>query len=126
MMMSNAMSSNNAPAGNMTMDMSSMDINSSSLMTEQGGEMNNSYQLVDIANYQSAQALSKKRLELYSTDLMQMASNNKTIFKTKSKDGLMQLNNSIAKKASALDIMMIVHTEIHPNLLAAFNLDLRE
>jgi hypothetical protein len=37
----------------------------------------------------------------------------------------MQLNNSIKNKASPTDVMMVVHTQIHPNLSEAFSLKLR-
>jgi hypothetical protein len=54
-----------------------------------------------------------------------MASNNNTTsFITNLENGLTQLNNSIGSKASPMDIMMIVHTQVHPNLMQAFNLQL--
>ncbi|HJY09603.1 MAG TPA: hypothetical protein VJ250_01540, partial [Nitrososphaeraceae archaeon] len=124
MIMGNPMSSNNS-GGNMNMNMGSMDT-SSSLITKHAGEMNSSYQLEDITDYQSAQALAKKGLEFFDTDLRHMATNNKTIFITKLENGLTHLNNSIGNKAPPMDIMMIVHSEIHPNLLEAFNLQLRK
>jgi hypothetical protein len=99
---------------------------SSNTMAQQGGEINNDYQLVHIADYQSAQALAKKGLEFFNTDLRHMAINNKTIFVTKLKNGLLHLNDSIENKVSPMDIMMIVHSEIHPNLQEAFNLQLRK
>ena len=54
--------------------------------------------------------------------------NNKNItgFVTNLENGLTQLNDSIAKKSSPLDVMMIVHTQIHPSLLKGFNLQLRK
>ena len=124
MIMGNPMSSNNS-GGNMNMNMGSMDT-SSSLITKHAGEMNSSYQLEDITDYQSAQALAKKGLEFFDTDLRHMATNNKTIFITKLENGLTHLNNSIENKAPPMDIMMIVHSEIHPNLLEAFNLQIRK
>jgi hypothetical protein len=51
---------------------------------------------------------------------------NVTAFVTNLEKGLTQLNDSISSKASPLDVMMIVHTQIHPNLLEAFNLQLRK
>jgi hypothetical protein len=55
-----------------------------------------------------------------------MANNNKVVFVNNLEKGLVHLNNSIANKVSPIEIMMIVHTEIHPNLLEAFNLELRK
>ena len=53
-----------------------------------------------------------------------MANNNKSIFVNNFEKGLKHLNNSI--EGPPTEIMMIVHTEIHPNLLEAFNLELRK
>jgi hypothetical protein len=49
-------------------------------------------------------------LVLFSTDIT-------SAFITNLENGLTQLNNSIRSKASPLDIMMIVYTQIQPNLL---------
>ena len=88
-------------------------------------EKNSNYSLVNIADYQSAQALVKKTLEIFNTDLRPLIANNySSVFVTNLDNGLIHLTNSIASKASPLDIMMIVHSEIHPNLLGAFNLEL--
>jgi hypothetical protein len=46
-------------------------------------------------------------------------------FITNLENGLTQLNNSIRNKASPMDIMMIGHTQVHPNLMEAFNLELQ-
>jgi hypothetical protein len=98
---------------------------SSNRITEQGDEMNSNYSLVNTADYQSAQALVRKSLEIFNTDLRPIITNNYTdVFVTNLDEGLIHLSNSIASKNSPLDIMMIVHSEIHPNLLGAFNLEL--
>jgi hypothetical protein len=122
----------NSGASNMNMDMnvsvSSMN-SSSSNMTEHGGEMSTGYSLVNVSDYQSANALATKASEVFNTKLKHTTiSNNKNVTAnvTNLENGLTQLNDSIAKKASPLDVMMIVHTQIHPNLLEAFNLQLRK
>ena len=131
MVMNNTGNSNNSGAGNMYMDRNmKMNVHSmntsSNTMAQHGGEINNDYQLVHIADYQSAQALTKRGLEFFNTDLKQMVVDNKSIFFTKLENGLIHLNNSISNKASPLDIMMIVHSEVHPNLQEVFNLQLRK
>lgn len=88
--------------------------------------MDNGYQLIDIADYQSAQALAKKGYAFFNSDLRHMANSNKVVFVNNLEKGLVHLNNSIANKVSPMEIMKIVHTEIHPNLLEAFNLELRK
>ena len=127
--MSNTVRSNNSDTGNtnlnMNMNMDSMN-NSSSPMPEHLGEMDNGNQLIHIADYQTAQALSKKGLDFFNSDLRDMANNNKAIFVNNLEKGLKHLNNSLENKGPPTEIMMIVHTEIHPNLLEAFNLELRK
>jgi hypothetical protein len=54
-----------------------------------------------------------------------MAPKNETGFVSNLEEGLTQLNDLIKNKASPMDIMMIVQTQIHPILLEAFNLQLR-
>jgi len=95
-------------------------------MPEHMGEMDNGYQLIHTADYQTAHALAKKGLDFFNSDLRHMANNNKAIFINNLEKGLKHLNNSIENKGSPTEIMMIVHTEIHPNLLEAFNLELRK
>jgi hypothetical protein len=53
-----------------------------------------------------------------------MAPNNSSAFITNLEYGLIELNDSIQSKGSPMDIMMVVHTQIHPNILQAFNLRL--
>jgi formyltetrahydrofolate hydrolase len=87
------------------------------------------YSLVNMSDYQSAQALATRASEIFNTELKLTTMNNNknvTVFVTNLEKGLTQLNVSISKKASPLDVMMIVHTQIHPNLLEAFNLELRK
>lgn len=121
MVMSNP-TGNNSGKRNMSMD--SLD-DSSDTMTKHDGEMNMGYSLVNMSDYQSAQALATKASEIFNTELKNntiSGNNNVTVFITNLQNGLTQLNDSIAKKASPLDVMMIVHTQIHPNLLGAFKL----
>jgi hypothetical protein len=109
-----------------SMNMDSMDMSSSMTMNMNMDDNNNrSYSLVDITDYQSAQALATKSQEMFNTELKHMAQNDSSAFITNLENGLTELNDSIQSKDSPMDIMMIVHTQIHPNLLQAFNLKLR-
>jgi DNA-directed RNA polymerase subunit F len=128
MVMSNPVTGNNSGASNLNLNMNSMN-SSFNNMTEHAGEMNTGYSLVNVSDYQSAQALATKAFEVFSAKLTHTTmTNNKNVtgFVTNLENGLTQLNDSIAKKASPLDVMMIVHTQIHPNLLEGFNLQLRK
>ena len=131
--MSNTVRSNNSDTGNtnlnmntnMNTNMDSMN-NSTSPMPEHMVEMDNGYQLIHTADYQTAHALAKKGLDFFNSDLRHMANNNKAIFINNLEKGLKHLKNSIENKGPPTEIMMIVHTEIHPNLLEDFNLELRK
>ena len=128
MVMTNPVTGNNSGASNMNLNMNSMN-SSFNNMTGHAGEMNTGYSLVNVSDYQSAQALATKAFEVFSAKLKHTTmtnSKNVTGFVTNLENGLTQLNDSIAKKASPLDVMMIIHTQIHPNLVEAFNLQLRK
>jgi len=129
MVMNNPVTGNNSGTSNMNMQ--SMNTSSNAMtMPHHGSEVNNGYSLVNASDYQSAQALATKASEIFNTKLKHVTmsgnNNNVTAFVTSLENGLTQLNDSIAKKASPLDVMKIVHTQIHPNLLEAFNLQLRK
>jgi hypothetical protein len=131
MMMNNLVTSNNAdtPTMNMNMNMNmkthSMNTSNASV-TKHQGEMNGPYSLANITDYQSSQALATKALQFFNSDLANQKSDNNIVFITNLENGLTRLIDSIANKASPLDVMMIAHSEIHPNLFAAFNLELPE
>ena len=128
MVMNNSVNGNNYATNNMNMNMKLHIMNSSSNTTTQhGGEMSDGYSLVNVSDYQSAQALTIKASEIFNNKLKSTNMNDKNVtgFITNLEDGLTQLNNLIANKDSPLDIMMVVHTQVHPNLQQAFSLQLR-
>ena len=112
-------------------EMNSMNMSSSRTMVGMdvgGGEgresdINSSSSLVNLTDYQSAQ-LAAKALEIFKVKLKPMAPNNSSASLTNLENGLSKLNDSIRNKDLPMDIMMIVHTQIHPNILQAFNLRL--
>jgi hypothetical protein len=112
------------------MNMDSMNVPSSASSMEVDSKIDNKtdriYSLVDITDYQSAQELTTKAQEILDTKLKPMAPNNSSAFITNLENGFTQLNDLIQSKSSPMDIMMIVHMQIHPNLLEAFNLPLRQ
>ena len=83
------------------------------------------YTLVNMADYQNAQALALKCQEIFYDELKSQISENKINFINKLEIGIMQLNDAINNKASPIYITMIVHTKVHPNLQAAYNLQLQ-
>jgi hypothetical protein len=131
MTVNNSVNGNNSATNNMNMN---MNINmhtmntSSNTTTQHGGEMSDGYSVVNVSDYQTAQALTIKASEIFNNKLKSTNMNNKNItgLITNLENDLTQLNNLIAKKDSPLDVMMVVHTQIHPNLLEAFSLRLRK
>jgi hypothetical protein len=107
--------SNNSSSG---MNIGSMDMT----MMNMNSKTNRNYSLVDMTDYQSAQALATKAQEIFNNELKSTAPNSSSAFITNLENGLRQLNGSIKNKVSPVDIMTIVHTQIHPNLLEIFNL----
>jgi hypothetical protein len=102
---------------------SSMNIGSMNMtMMNMNSKTNRNYSLVDMTDYQSAQALATKAQETFNNELKSAAPNSSSAFITNLENGLRQLNGSIKNKVSPVDIMTIVHTQIHPNLLEIFNL----
>ena len=108
---------------NSSTNMSSM--NMSSAMRNMDSKPSKDYSLVNMTDFQSAQALAAKALEIFNTELRPIVPKNETGFVGNLEGGLTQLNDLIRNKASPMDIMMVVHTQIHPSLLEVFNLQLR-
>jgi hypothetical protein len=119
---------NNSNSMNMefhNMSMESMH-SSSSAMNDDGSTTDvNRNSLVNMSNYQSAQALSVKALDIFNTELKPIIPADATAFATNLENALIQLNNAIRNKSSPMDIMMIAHMQIHPNLLQIFGLGLQ-
>lgn len=111
-------------------EMNSMNMSSSRTMVGmdvgggEGSESGINSSLANMTDFQSAQALAAKALEIFKVKLKPMAPNNSSASLTNLENGLSKLNDSIRNKGSPMDIMMIVHTQIHPNILQAFSLRL--
>jgi hypothetical protein len=124
---------NNSSDGQMSatsnMNMTAHSVNTpSNAITQHDNEMNDGYLLVNVSDYQSAQALVIKASKIFNEKLRFPEMNNKNItgFITNLENGLTQLNNVVTNRDSPMDVMMVVHTKIHPNLLEAFGLQLRK
>ena len=94
------------------------------MIKEKSNYMTNNI-IVNVADYQTAQALSDKALQIFNKELKPIAAtSNLTTFIVKLENGLIQLRDALNNNAAPMDVMMIVHTQIHPNLQKAFNLQL--
>jgi hypothetical protein len=80
--------------------------------------------LVDIVSYQTALGLSDRAIRIFNETVAELAPANNTEIVTDIKAGLAHLNQSIADKAAPDEIEVIVHSEVHPNLQRAFNLQI--
>jgi hypothetical protein len=98
-------------------DMGLTNMSPSSLMTR--NEINRNYSLVNAADYQSAQALIIRAQEKLESERA-LAPSNVTGSISQLEDNLMRLSEAIRSRTSPMNVMMIVHTQIHPNLLKAF------
>lgn len=124
--MSMSSSSSMADDNNSDLRMDQMNNMHSSAMINGGNNMIKNHSPINVAEYQSAQALSAKALEIFNKELKPMTPDNEsTVLISNLENGLIQLNHSVRDNASPMDIMMVVHTQIHPNLLEAFNLPLK-
>ena len=115
-----------AVGNNNNMNMSSLNTSSNMRMNMGiGVETNKSSSIVNMSSYQSAQALAAKAMETYDSELKPIAPRNAAAFLANLENGLTQLNDAVRNKASPMDIMVIVHTQVQPSLLQAFGLELR-
>ena len=83
--------------------------------------------ITDMGAYQSAEFLSAKIPEIFKNDLKPLSTTGEDskAFVSNLESGLINLNNLVRDMAPPMDLMMVVHTEIHPNLLLAYDIDLQ-
>jgi hypothetical protein len=87
----------------------------------QGG--NETSTIVNMMEYESAKTLAARAQELFDTKLKALVDANATEAVTALDSGLKKLKQAIDDKAPLDDVDMIVHTDIHPNIQKAFNLE---
>jgi hypothetical protein len=92
------------------------------------GMSNSDNRLVNITDYQTAQALAKKVQELFDNQIINSSLSGSSEIVDQSinnaSTAIRELITNIDGKSSPMDIMTIVHTKIHPNLMTAFGLQL--
>jgi len=119
--MANMGSANNTLS---TMNHNMTDGMNSNAMHEEMVPVNNG-PIVNMANYQSADGMAKKLMEIYSKELKPLISKEDTTGQNLDlENGIRHLINSIENKDTPLQIMNIVHTQIHPTLVKDFNLQI--
>ena len=99
--------------------------NMSEMALMMGNGSNTNYTLVNVADYQSAQALAAKAQEIFNNELRPLANGNATNSIAKFENSLIQLSNLIDKKSSPMELVMVGHSQVQPSLQFAFNLRLQ-
>lgn len=110
--------------GSGMMDHSMMNMSSSAHVQDQNSD--ESKMIINMANYQSAMGLANKLQDIFNKELNPViaSKNESSIFGNNLEKGIVQLENSIKQKAAPMEIMKIVHAQIHPSLVEAFNLQI--
>jgi len=108
-----------------TMDMGGGSVGDNMSMEDMSNSDGN---LVNITDYQTAQALVMKVQELFDNQIVNssLSEGSETIDQSidNVSTALKELATKIDGKSSPMEIMTIVHTRIHPNLMTAFGLQL--
>jgi hypothetical protein len=78
--------------------------------------------IVNEVHYQSAQGLAARTQTLFSDQVKELAPANSTEFVADLEAGLDHLIQAIDNREPFEDVEVIVHSEVHPNLQSAFNL----
>jgi hypothetical protein len=99
--------------------------NMSEMASMMGNGSNTNYTLVNVADYQSAQALAAKAQEIFNSELRPLANGNATNSIAKLENSLIQLSNLIENKSSPMELTMLGHSQVQPSLQSAFNLRLQ-
>jgi hypothetical protein len=82
--------------------------------------------IIDMGAYQSAEFLSAKALEIFKSELKPLSiDDDSKAFVTNLEIGIANFINLIRDKAPPLDLMMVAHTRIHPNLSEAYDIKLQ-
>lgn len=81
--------------------------------------------LINEDKYVKSKEYAKRAFEIYDKTLRIFENKNNKNSMNDLGQGLMDLRNSINNKTDPMNIMALVHTKIHPNLQATFNLTLK-
>ena len=82
-------------------------------------------ELRSVVDYQTAQALAIQVQEIFNKNLKPIAPMNLTNANIELEKDLNQLKNAIDTRAPVMDIMNIVHGQIHPLMMTTYNLQLK-
>ena len=83
---------------------------------------NNSTGVVNEVEYQTAQGLANRTIQLFNDQVRELAPGNATEAVARLEAGLQNLKQAIDNREMPTDVEVILHTEVDPNLQAAYNL----
>ena len=106
------------------LNMSSMS-SMGSMPTNLGIHSVNASRIFDIDKYQIAKQYASRAVEIFDAELKPYETKKNSIAAGEVEKHLTELKNAVDNKAPPLQVMMIVHTKIHPNLQLAYNLKVR-
>ena len=112
-----AMNNNNSS----TMDHSMMNMSKGYSQVESNNES-----IINMVNYQSANGSAHKLLDIFNEELKPLISskNDSSSLGISLENGIAHLIDSIKHRAAPMEIMTIVHSQIHPSLVKAFDLQI--
>jgi hypothetical protein len=87
-----------------------------------GANNNNSTEVVNEVEYQTAQGLANRTIQLFNDQVRELAPGNATEAVARLEAGLQNLKQAIDNREMPTDVEVILHTEVDPNLQAAYNL----
>jgi hypothetical protein len=83
---------------------------------------NNSTEVVNEIEYQTAQGLANRTIQLFNDQVRELTPDNATEAVAGLEAGLQNLKQAIDNREMPTDVEVILHTEVQPNLQAAYNL----
>jgi hypothetical protein len=89
---------------------------------DDGANNNNSTEVVNEVQYQTAQGLANRTIQLFNDQVRELAPDNATGAVADLEAGLQNLKQAIDNREMPTDVEVILHTEVQPNLQAAYNL----
>ena len=103
------------------MDHSTMNMSSDHTPNE-----GNTDSIINMENYQSALGYANKLLDIFNKELKPLITSKEesSVLSTNLENGIIDLINSIEHRATPIEVMTIVHSQIHPSLVEAFDLQI--
>ena len=108
---------------NMSDNMNMMSMMKNDQPNSKGNNSNTPHStIVNVSDYQSAKGLINKAQEIFNNILKKAKLSSDEV--TEVESTLTQLKSAIDAKKPYVDVMLIIHTKVHPSIMDTFNLKL--